>query len=141
MATLEELRAQVAAMEEASRKVGQEEYKIMRDAAAFEWRVKRTKYKVLVECRYDAESRQRYADWRKAFPNTSVVNPREPDKWHGMEYVFGYTKDGEPFLAGRGGSIILDLKDRFFSNPVAITPEQAAQFEQEIVPEELKKPW
>ena len=44
-------------------------------------------------------------------------------------------------LTGSGGSVILNLGRQFGGDPVAITPEQAAQFEAGVVPEELRKPW
>lgn len=139
MPTIEELRAQISEMEEAARKEGQSEYEAIRKAATFEWKFEREQFRFHVLCRYDAPTRAAMKAWRERFPKVSI-NPRDPDDWHGMWYTFGYTKDGTPFVESHGGSVILDLDRRSFG-PVAITPEQAAQFESGIIPPELMKPW
>ena len=141
MATIEELRAQLREAEEVERSLGQAEYEAVKKAASFEWRVTSEAFGFRVDCRYDEASRKRVAEWKAAFPKHGTINFREPDKWHGMTYVLGYTKAGQPFLHGSGGSVILDLGRQFGGDPVAITPEQAAQFEAGVVPEELRKPW
>lgn len=140
MPTIDELRAQLREAEAAAAKLGQAEYEAIRKAATFEWRVTPQPYGFRVECRYDEASRERVVAWKATFPKHGTINSREPDQWHGMNYILGYTKDGQPFLSGGGGSIILAL-DRNSFGPAPITREQAEQLEAGIVPEELKKPW
>lgn len=139
MPTVEELRKQLREAEEAERRIGQDEYAAIKKSATFEWRVTPKPFGFHVACRYDEASTARVAAWKQAFPKAATYNFREPDEWQGMTYILGYTRDGEPFLYGGGGSVILDLKSTF--DPTPITRAQAAQFEEGIVPEELKKPW
>lgn len=139
MATVEELRALLREAEQAERKLGQEEYERIRREATFDWRLTAKPFGFRVECRYDAESQARVDAWREAFPKHGTI--RDPAAWHGMDYVLGYTKDGEPFLFGGGGSIVLKLSNASSFNPARITREQAEAFESGIIPDELKKPW
>lgn len=140
MPSIEELRAQLRAAESAARELGQKEYEAVRKAATFEWSVEPQPFGFRVNCRYDEKSRAAVAAWKAEFPNHGTINFRDPAIWHGMSYILGYTRDGQPFLHGGGGSVILALgRDAF--GPALITKEQAEQFEAGIVPEELKKPW
>lgn len=142
MPTIEELRAQLREAEAAANKLGQVEYEAVRKAATYEWLVEVLPFGFRVSCRYDEKSRAAVAAWKAAFPKHGTINFRDPEQWHGMQYILGYTKSGEPFLHGSGGSVILNLDRKFGSfDPVKITQSQAAQFEAGIVPEELKKPW
>ena len=139
MANIEELRAQLAQAEKEARELGQREYEAVRKAATFEWRMLPTPHGFHVECRYDEVSRERVAAWKAAFPNHGTINFREPDKWHGMTYVFAYTKDGHGLLVGGGGSVI--LRTPSFGDPIPLTAEETTSFEAGIVPDSLKKPW
>ena len=138
--TIEELRAELRAMEEAERKHGQAEYEAIRNAATFDWRLTLEPFGFCVECRYDVKTREAMTAWREAFPKAQVVNLRDPEQWHGMSYILGYTRDGEPFLHSSGGGALILKRETSFG-PFCITAEQAAQFEAGEIPEELKKPW
>lgn len=139
MANIEELRAQLAQAEKEARELGQREYEAVRKAATFEWRMLPSSHGFRVECRYDKVSRERVVAWNAAFPNHKTLNFREPDEWHGMSYVFAYTKDGRGLLIGGGGSVI--LRSSPFGAPLVLTDEETTSFEAGIVPDSLKKPW
>lgn len=140
MNELEALRARVRELEEQERNAGKAEYEALRKAATFEWRLEKQPFGFHVSCRYDEKSREAIASWRAAFPQASVINFRKPEEWHGMAYILGYTKEGQAFLQGGGGSVIL-ARDRSSFGPILISAEDAAQFEAGIIPEHLKKPW
>lgn len=138
MATVSELRAQIAALEEAEKTAAREAYRIVKESATLEWAFERKPFGFRISCRYDEPSRLRVAEYKRQFPNAVTINFREPDVWQGMEYLLLYTKAGEPVLYSRGGYVILTVGG---FKPDTITREQAEMFERGEIPEELKKPW
>lgn len=141
MLTIEELRAQLRAMEEAARNEGRAEYEALCASATFEWKLELEPFGFHVTCRYDEQSRAAFKAWRAAYPAAQVTIKRDPDEWHGMRYTLGYTRDGTPFIESHGGSVILDFGRRSSFGPHKIDRHIAEQIEAGIIPDSIMKPW
>lgn len=141
MPTIDELRKQLADAEREQRMLGQKEYDAVKKAASFDWRVKLTATSLRVECRYDTESRQRVMDWKARFAAHGTLNFRDPEKWHGMEYVLARTLDDQPFIMSIGGGAVVLNTATDWHKPHFLTEDQLATFLAGGVPVELQKPW
>lgn len=134
--TVKELREMLRAATEAEQDAGKAELAAL--PRTYEWMIKPEPDGFRVTCRLNETSRKAYADWKAAFPTSTQSLPASME-WHGMTYIMLYRKDGTPVLIGGGGSAILSLPGTW--GPQPITLAQAEQFENGIVPEELKKAW
>lgn len=146
MDKIAELRAEIARVEKEDRE--RVAALVASVVPTFEWSVEwPDEHRVCINCRYDAATLARIAEIKAANPNMSFPTAwTDRERWHGMEHIFAYNKQGQAMIwHGGGGSIILALpgnnRSHFDRPPVIVTEEQDRQLHAREVPAEWMKPW
>ena len=147
MPTVKELRAQLAAAEQAEALIGAEE--LAKIPYTYDWSVT-WKDEFTFDCRRSVsdDTCTAFKGWQALYPNSRAAQTwkwqtRELEGWAGSMYVLVETKSlGWRLFNVSGGTMILkatpDGVDTFSHQPRLVTANEAAMLRQCIVPDTLK---